>query len=877
MMIEKFFQVSLITLIVIVTCNCEKFCPIDDKLKFDCHADQPRNQESCEKRGCCWTNNQDSNTNQIPDCYFPSDYQGYVIKKLDNQENGVTIKLTRLRGSGLPKDIENVDVEVIGLDHERVRVRFIDANSSRFEVPMPFLNISQVDTIDSPLYTIKINQNSILQVNRASTGLPIFQVDLSKLIYADQFIQVSSIVPNSFLYGLGEHKDNFRKNLDNWKRYTLFAGGTNPTENINLYASFPYYLMVEPDNQFHGIFLLNSNAMDIITQPTPAITWRTIGGILDFFIYLGPSVQDVVRQNINLIGRPVMQPYWALGFHLCRYDYNSTVKTRETLYRNIEAGIPIEAQWNDIDYMDKYNDFTIDPVAFAGLGEYVDELHSKNLRYVLIMDAGVSGSEAPGTYPPLDDGIENDIFIKNELNETFMARVWNLQSTVFPDFTHPKTINYWTKQFADLKEKVNYDGVWIDMNEPYNFYPIMKCSDNQYDNPPYTPGIQPLYNNTICMSAKQYGGLHYDLHSLFGLLETVATYEAVKNITGTRPFILSRSTFSSQGHYGSHWSGDIRSEWDFMKYSISNLLEFNIYGIPMIGSDICGFAGNTTVQLCMRWSSLGAFYPFSRNHNDYDTIEQDPVALGPKIVDAAKYAVKLRYRLLPYLYTLFFKAHLFADTVARPLFFEFPSDPVTYSIENSFMWGSGILIVPILEPDVNSTNAYFPSGLWYDFASSQLAINSSGQYHLLSIDDDKIGVYARGGSILPGYLSAAMTLTDLSADPGYLFVFPDELGQASGSWFSDDGQSIDNIDQGQYTFGHCKATKKMISCDYTKIHDKGNFKLGGLIITAVETKPETIKLNGNQINSVQFNEENKSVKIDLPVDFNYLQPFTINF
>ncbi|XP_015792613.1 lysosomal alpha-glucosidase-like [Tetranychus urticae] len=849
-------------------------CSIPSDFRFDCNPDDPSNKETCESRGCCWYPNKDDNGS--PKCFFPTNYQGYVIKGIENRKNGVTVRLTRNSSSGLPQDVSNVNLEVIGLDNERVRIRFVDADASRFEVPMPFLNVSQ-STINSPLYSIKINRDTgNLQVSRQSTGTSIFNVDLSKLIYANQFIQLSSLLVNNFLYGLGEHKDTFRKTIDGWKRYTLFAGGTNPTENINLYASYPFYLMIEPDNQAHGVFLLNSNAMDIITQPAPAITWRTIGGILDFFIFLGPTAPQVIRQNVNLIGRPVMQPYWSLGFHLCRYDYKSTNKTRETFFRNIQAGIPIETQWNDIDYMDRYNDFTVDPVNFAGLSDFVNELHSMRLHYVLIMDAGVSGSEPPGSYPPLDDGKKDDIFIKNKSGEIFLGRVWNFETTAFPDFTNPATLNYWTKQFIDLKNQVDYDGVWIDMNEPYNFHQIMPCPNNSYEYPPYTPGIQPLNNNTICMSCKQHGGLHYDVHSLFGLLETVATYEAVKNITGIRPFILSRSTFPSQGHYGSHWSGDIRSTWDFMKYSISNMLEFNIYGIPMIGSDICGFAGNTTEQLCMRWSSLGAFYPFSRNHNDFDTIEQDPVALGPKVVAATKYAVNLRYRLLPYLYTLFHEAHTKGDTVARPIFFEFPLDVNTYSIETSFMWGSGILIVPILEPDTKTVNAYFPEGFWYDFESLKLSVKSTGRYENITIDDDKIGVYARGGSIIPGYLVTAMSIADLSELPGYLFIFLDSSGQASGSWFSDDGQSIENIQNGEYTYSHCKASLNKISCDYENVFTANNFKIGGIMLVGVDKKPTSVLFNGTQIDSYFYSDENHALKIDSTEVFERLQSFNVD-
>jgi len=122
----------------------------------------------------------------------------------------------------------------------------------------------------------------------------------------------------------------------------------------------------------------------------------------------------------------------------------------------------------------------------------------------------------------------------------------------------------------------------------------------------------------------------------------------------------------------------------------------------MVGADICGFNGNTTVELCSRWQELGAFYPFSRNHNSDDDMDQDPASLGPVVIAAAKNSLEKRYALLPYLYTLFFKAHIYGDTVVRPLFFEFPNDAISYEIETQFLWGSGLMIVPTLYENATS-------------------------------------------------------------------------------------------------------------------------------------------------------------------------------
>lgn len=271
-----------------------------------------------------------------------------------------------------------------------------------------------------------------------------------------------------------------------------------------------------------------------------------------------------------------------------------------------------------------------------------------------------------------------------------------------------------------LHDDFEFDGLWIDMNEPSNFLSgsTTGCPQSKLEDPPYVPGVNggKLNFKTMCMTAQHYAGLHYNLHNLYGLTEAMVTnlyvtkanlsrlefifffiFSALAEIRGKRPFIISRSTFPGLGRYAGHWSGDVLSAWKDMALTIPDLLTFSLYGIPLMGSDICGFNGNTTAALCQRWMQLGAFYPFSRNHNTDNGIDQDPVAFGQEVIDSSRTALQIRYSLLPYLYTLFWKAHTNGDTVARPLFFEFTNDTTTYGIDDQFLWGPAFMICPVLK------------------------------------------------------------------------------------------------------------------------------------------------------------------------------------
>merc|ERR1719507_285377 len=168
---------------------------------------------------------------------------------------------------------------------------------------------------------------------------------------------------------------------------------------------------------------------------------------------------------------------------------------------------------------------------------------------------------------------------------------------------------------------------------------------------------------------------------MFGWTQSKPTLDAVRLATGKRGLVLSRSTFVGSGAWVAHWLGDNFSNWSNLKNSIIGMLQFNQFGIPFVGADICGFIGNTEEEMCLRWHQLGAFYPFSRNHNALGSIDQDPGVWGAETAGVIRPALRLRYWLLPLLYTLFYKHSVEGSTVARPLWHEFPTDPNTWDID----------------------------------------------------------------------------------------------------------------------------------------------------------------------------------------------------
>ncbi|XP_034987341.2 lysosomal alpha-glucosidase isoform X1 [Zootoca vivipara] len=827
-----------------------KCVSIPESLRFDCFPERSTvvTRELCEARGCCFVDGDwpSGSARGVPWCFYPPDFPSYTLGSLNETKLGVRGFLTRKAKTYYPKDVEKLQLSVEFETDARLHVKITDATESRYEVPLDVPPATK--RAENPLYTIEFSREPFgLIVKRKSSGTVLLNTTVAPLFFADQFLQISTVLPSTFIYGLGEHRSNFLHSLE-WNTLTFWARDVPPTESYNLYGVHPFYLAMEKDGASHGVFLMNSNAMEVVLQPAPALTWRPIGGILDFYILLGPDPNLVVQQYQQVIGFPAMPPFWGLGFHLCRWGYGTSNETWETVKAMRNFQIPQAAQWNDIDYMDGYRDFTIDSQKFGTLPQLVEDLHKHGQHYVMILDPGISSTQPPGSYWPYDEGLKRGIFINSTQGKPLIGKVWP-GLTAFPDFSNLNTHQWWLENLERFHSLVPFDGLWIDMNEPSNFVDgsLAGCSQEELDKPPYVPAVlgNSLSAKTICASSRQNASVHYNLHNLYGLMEAKATASALVKIRGKRPFVISRSSFPSQGRYSGHWLGDNRSEWKDMVCSIPGVLSFSLFGIPLVGADICGFLGSTTEELCTRWMQLGAFYPFARNHNTQDVKAQDPTAFSPAARTAMKAALEVRYALLPYLYSLFHRAHLQGDTVARPLFFEFPKDVATYSIDRQFLWGRGLLLTPVLEPGVNSVIGYFPRGLWYDYYTGS-SVNSSGENLKMAAPLDHINVHVREGTILPTQKPGGSTAVG-SGNALHLIAALSQNANAWGDLYWDDGESLDTFAKGDYSYFVFNVTQNTFTS--TVLHSNAGatyVTVDALSVYGVREEPKTVTVNGKE-------------------------------
>lgn len=544
----------------------------------------------------------------------------------------------------------------------------------------------------------------------------------------------------------------------------------------SMYKPIPF-LVVGSQNKFFGIFIDSAapSRFDLDTELTEEgrIELFTRRGFR-VYVFGEATLPQLVATFTTLTGRAKLPPLWAIGHQQCRWSYPDEETVRELASEFRKRKIPCDTLVLDIDYMDEYRVFTTNKKAFPHFEKMIADLKKDNFKVVTIVDPGVKVDE---TYKHFADGKKQNYFCKTGEGEIFHGKVWPGDSA-FPDFLNSETRKWWADSHRFYTD-AGIAGIWNDMNEPA-FFGTTKVLPPNFSE-------MPEEHTEFCFHEAQDGVIpHLEVRNLYGFLMTRSTHEGLLDARPKeRPFILTRSGSTGIQRYAAVWLGDNKSWYEHLGKSIPMLLNVGLSGIPFAGVDIGGFWDDALPELVIRWYEVGIFYPFFRNHCSLSGRGQEAYAYAPNVEAIARKLIETRYRLLPYIRGLFWEHMRSGAPLMRPLMWHFPTDAVACDIDDQFMFGSDILVAPIVERAHEYRTVYFPEGNWYHFETNEKY--EGGRPYVVNMPLGTIPAFVREGAVLP--LADVMQHTGEYTTKKITFkIYGDK---ASGVFFEDDGISWD--------------------------------------------------------------------------------------
>ncbi len=562
--------------------------------------------------------------------------------------------------------------------------------------------------------------------------------------------------------GLGEKTGNLDRRGNAYVNWNTDYFGY-PADADPLYLSTPFYIGLHHGFAY-GIFFNNSyrSVFNFGASNNRFASFSAEDGLMDYFFLHAEDVAGILKLYSRLTGRMPLPPKWALGFQQCRYSYfpDSEVLNMARTFR--EKDIPADVIYLDIHYMNGYKVFTFHPERFPEPEQLTSRLREMGFHTAVIVDPGIKVEEG---YPYYREGKEQGFFVKYPDGADYAAEVWP-GLCHFPDFTNPSAREWWGRSFKFYTEK-GIDGFWNDMNEPATWGQcVPDLIEFDFDGRRTT---------------------HREAHNVYGMNMARATYEGTRKILGRRPFVLTRAGFSGVQRYAAVWTGDNTASDEHMLAGVRLLLSMGLTGIPFAGNDVGGFAGEATPALFARWIAIGAFSPFFRAHSMINTRSAEPWAFGEEVEAISRNYIKLRYRLMPYLYSLFYEAAAEGLPVIRPLAWYQPWDEFAYdpAYQNQFWFGPFMMVAPV-RSDQFMAKVFLPEGRWYDLFTDQ--VFEGGRAHTMDCPLEKLPVLVREGAIIPAVLPSG-SIADSRPAELQLHIYHGS-GESKLLFYDDDGESF---------------------------------------------------------------------------------------
>ncbi|WP_051418430.1 glycoside hydrolase family 31 protein [Mesoplasma seiffertii] len=616
---------------------------------------------------------------------------------------------------------------------------------------------------------IKIDANKIAISNKKN------YITIEKIYLEDDLLtcSIQSSETDRF-FGFGEKTGlNLDKKFTDTSNWATDLYKAHSDEDRELYGAVNFNIINKNIDSNIGVFVDNPTRVKYNMKSSDKFIIQVDQNDLDIYFILENSIKNTISKYFKLTGMPFLPTKWALGHHLSRHSYENTAKIHELIKMSMSSNIYLDAVYLDILYMDKMKSFTVDQKRFENLKKLVIDCRKKGVEIVPIVNPGI---KAEDTFNLYIKGKQQKAFIKDSNNNReYLGEVWP-GLCAFPDFFNQNGINFW-KQCLQFYLKNQIKGIWLDMNEPAVF------------NDTHTVDVNALHN------VNGETRTHHEVHNNYGTYQVKATYEAMLS-SDIRPHIVTRSCAAGVQKYAAVWTGDNFSYWFQLRQSLPMILNMGLSGIPMAGQDIGGFEYDASAELLTRWYQANVFFGLFRNHCSIGKRFQEPWSFNDKTTKAIASVVKLRYKLIPTLYTEFFKVHTEGKPFAVPLLYNFENDLESYNIDDQYMVNS-IMVAPILQKNTFKRIVYLPKNQkgWIDYETKQF--HKPGKSIIRNIDYHQMGIFIENQSMI-------FTNPDKKKTNGFFSKVVVEIfdmfnnSTIKSIFFDDDGLSKNSIEKNEY-------------------------------------------------------------------------------
>ena len=606
------------------------------------------------------------------------------------------------------------------------------------------------------------------------------------------------------VYGLGEMPRGINKR--GWHYITNNTDESRHSEDKLSFYGAHNFLLVRDGSTCFGLFVDFPGKVyyDIGYTRHDLFSFHTETPDYDLYLLSGGNENAICKEFRTLIGRSYIPPRWAFGLAQSRWGYKTEEDVREVARQYKEHDLPLDMICMDIDYMQDYADFTVNKERFPDLAKLSADLKAQGIRLVPIIDAGV---RIDPNDPTCTEGVEKGYFCKKADGTPFVAAVWPGKA-YFADFLRPEVREWFGHKYKALTD-CGIEGFWNDMNEPSLFYSperlraflndmaALREKDNIEQEeffPRVIGGAMGLMNSPADYASfyHEVDGQkvrHDQVHNLYGGSMTRAAGEAFADLRpGQRTLLYSRSSFIGSHRYGGIWLGDNNSSWAQLLANIQMMPSVQMCGFLYSGADLCGFSSDTTPDLALRWLEFGLLTPLMRNHSAVGTRMQEYYCF-PEVLPAVRNMIRLRYALLPYLYSEFMKAALENTSYFRPLAFDYPDDPDAREVEDQLLLGDGLMAAPVYVQNAHGRHVYLPEPM------KLLRLRAVDDYdeeilpaghHYIRCALDEVLLFLRPGHIVP-VAQPANNTSELDDASLTLWSFLPDGESAEYRMYRDDG------------------------------------------------------------------------------------------